>query len=263
MQRYAIGIQYLGTAYHGWQSQDNGIPTLQTVLEGAMSQVANSPVTLVAAGRTDKGVHAIEQIAHFDTKAQRSPYNWLRGINALTPEDISVSWVHPVQPSFHARFSAQRRIYRYFLACGTVKSALLAQQAAWIYGDLALEPMQAAASLLLGRHDFSAFRAADCQAKSPIKNLERLEVHKRGSLLMFEAQADGFLMHMVRNLVGVLVAVGKGDKPVEWAAEVLESKDRRCGGVAMPSHGLYMHKVEYDKAYELPQIKQSFFGWPE
>lgn len=263
MQRYAIGVQYLGTAYHGWQSQNSGIPTLQIALERAISQVANSPVELVAAGRTDRGVHAIEQVAHFDTTAQRSSYNWLRGINALIPEDISVSWVHPVKQSFHARFSAQRRIYRYFLACGTVKPALLARQAAWIYGELALEPMQAAAELLLGKHDFSAFRAADCQAKSPIKCLERLEVQQRGDLLMFEAQADGFLMHMVRNLVGVLVAVGKGDRPVEWAAEVLESKDRRCGGVAMPSQGLYLRKVEYDEAYKLPQLRQSLFGWPE
>lgn len=253
MQRYALGIQYLGTAYHGWQRQNSGIPTLQSALEKAVSKVANAEVELVAAGRTDKGVHAFEQVAHFDTKAVREPYNWLRGINALTPEDISVSWVQPVSETFHARFSAQRRTYRYFLSYGTVKPALLMHRAAWTYGDLALVPMQQAAEYLLGRHDFSAFRAADCQAKSPIKTLERLSIQQKDNLLLFEAQADGFLMHMVRNLVGVLVAVGKGEYPPEWAQQVLQSRDRCHSGVAMPPHGLYMASVEYDAAFTLPQ----------
>lgn len=253
MQRYALGIQYLGTAYHGWQRQNNDLPTLQQALEIAISQVANEPIELTAAGRTDKGVHAFEQVAHFDTQAAREPYNWLRGINALTPEDVSVDWVHPVSADFHARFSAQRRTYRYYLSCGTVRPALLMHRAAWAYGELALKPMQEAAQYLLGRHDFSAFRAADCQAQSPIKTLERLEIHQQAGLFVFEAQADGFLMHMVRNLVGVLVAVGRGDFSPGWAREVLESKDRRHPGIAMPPHGLYMKTVEYDAQFQLPQ----------
>ncbi len=256
MQRYAIGIQYLGTAYHGWQRQNNKIPTVQAVLEAAVSQVANEPVELVAAGRTDKGVHAFEQVAHFDTNAVRDPHNWLRGINALVPNDVSVSWVHPVSQSFHARFSAQRRTYRYFLSCGVVSPALLMNRAAWVYGDLALAPMQQAARYLVGRHDFSAFRAADCQAHSPVKTLERLSVEQTGNLFVFEAQADGFLMHMVRNLVGVLLAVGKKEYPPEWARQVLQRRDRRHRGVAMPPQGLYMAAVEYDSLFGLPQAPQ-------
>jgi len=257
VQRYALGIQYLGTAYHGWQRQNSGIPTLQQALETAISKVANANVELVAAGRTDKGVHAVEQVAHFDTETVRAPYNWLRGINALTPEDISVSWVQPVSQEFHARFSAQRRVYRYFLSCGIVKPALLVNRAAWVYGELALAPMQRAAEYLLGRHDFSAFRAADCQAKSPVKTLERLAIHQQNNVLIFEAQADGFLMHMVRNLVGVLVAVGRGDYPPEWAQQVLQRGDRRHAGIAMPPQGLYMTSVEYDAVFKLPQASSS------
>lgn len=258
MQRFALGIQYVGTAYHGWQRQQEGVRTLQSTLEEALSTVANEPVELVAAGRTDKGVHAIEQVAHFETHAQRTPYNWLRGLNALTPEDISVTWVQPMPSAFHARFSAQGRTYRYLLSFGTVKPALLMHRAAWIYGELALAPMQEAAKLLLGTHDFSAFRAADCQAKSPVKTLRRLTVHQHKNVMVFEAYADGFLMHMVRNLVGALVAVGRGEKPVEWVADVLASGDRRHHGVAMPAQGLYMFKVDYPEHFQLPQRPETY-----
>lgn len=262
VQRYAIGIEYDGSAFHGWQRQQDGVPTIQEELEKALSQIANTPVELVGAGRTDKGVHALEQVAHFDTQAQRSTYNWLRGLNALLPRAISVRWVHPVSDAFHARFSAERRCYRYFIHNSANRPALFHQQLGWEYRPLDVAAMQEAAQLLLGKHDFGAFRAADCQAQSAVKTLERLEVQQQGQLLMVEAQADGFLMHMVRNLTGTLLAVGAGERPAQWAAQVLLSKDRRQGGIAAPANGLFMHWVGYPPVFGLPQQRAYPLFWP-
>lgn len=261
MPRIALGIEYRGSQFHGWQRQQQGVRTIQSALEKAVSQVANETVELVAAGRTDKGVHALEQVAHFDTQAQRNQRNWLRGINALLPTDISVRWVQEVSPDFHARFSAEKRVYRYFLYSHSVRSALLDSQVGWWYQPLQLEPMQQAANMLLGKHDFSAFRASECQAHSPVKHLQRLEVSCKGDLWKFEAQADGFLMHMVRNLVGVLMPIGAGERAPEWAQEVLLSGDRRRAGIAAPPDGLYMTHIQYDQRFQLPQQESSLFFW--
>jgi len=262
VQRYAIGIEYDGSAFHGWQRQRDGVRTIQAELEKALCQIANEPIELVGAGRTDKGVHALEQVAHFDTQAQRSIYNWLRGLNALLPRAISVRWVHPVNTDFHARFSAQRRCYRYFIYNSPNRPALFHQQLGWEYRPLNLAAMKKAAQRLVGTHDFSAFRAADCQAQSPVKTLERLDVFQQGQLLMVEAQADGFLMHMVRNLTGTLLAVGAGERPVCWAEQVLLSKDRRKGGIAAPANGLFMYSVGYPLAFGLPQQRGNTLFWP-
>lgn len=263
VQRFALGIEYDGSAYHGWQRQQDGVRSIQEELEKALSQIANEPIELVGAGRTDKGVHALEQVAHFDTRAQRTTYNWRRGLNALLPKTITVRWVQEVGEKFHARFSAQRRCYRYFIHNSPDKPALFHQQLGWEYRPMKLAPMQKAADYLLGTHDFSAFRAADCQAQSPVKTLERLQVFQRGHLWMIEAQADGFLMHMVRNLTGTLVAVGTGERSPEWALEVLRSKDRRQAGIAAPAKGLFMHWVEYGPEFYLPQQRGELLFWPE
>lgn len=262
VQRYAIGIEYDGSAFHGWQRQQNGVRTIQEELEKALGQIANEPIELVGAGRTDKGVHALEQVAHFDTRAERSPYNWQRGANALLPRSISVRWVHPVTNTFHARFSAQQRCYRYFIYNSANRPALFYQQLGWEYRPLHVKMMQDAAQRLVGTHDFSAFRAADCQAQSPVKTLTKLDVFQRGQLLLIEAQADGFLMHMVRNLTGTLLAVGAGEKPPQWAQQVLLSKDRRKGGIAAPAKGLYMHWVQYSAEFQLPQQRANPLFWP-
>lgn len=249
--RLALGIEYDGTAYNGWQRQKSGIG-IQMLVEEAVSAVADENVEVVSAGRTDTGVHASGQVAHFDTGAERTLRGWLLGINAALPEDINVNWVTLVDEEFHARFSATSRSYRYLILNRPVRSALSRNRAWWVFEPLDEQAMLEAARCLVGEHDFSAFRAAGCQAATPTREIYRLQIIRDGSWLAITVTANAFLQHMVRNITGVLVAIGKGEEEPAWAKSVLESRNRSEGGVAAPAHGLTLVAVEYPARFNLP-----------
>lgn len=251
--RVALSVEYDGSLFKGWQAQPQQ-RTVQGELEKAISRVANSQISVHAAGRTDAGVHAVNQVVHFDTCAERANRNWLLGINANLPKDIAVNWVQPVSDEFHARFSAQQRRYRYLLLNRLSRSAVQHQRMWWFYKPLHIEKMQQAANLLLGQHDFSALRARECQANSPIKTLDQITISKRGDCIAVDVVARSFLHHMVRNIMGVLTAVGEGKQPVDWVSEVLASKDRDKAGVTAPPQGLYLTDVRYPPEYSLPAV---------
>lgn len=242
--RIAIGIEYDGTAYNGWQRQRTGAGIQQRV-EQALSEVSNEAVEVVCAGRTDAGVHATGQVTHFDTHAQRSPRGWLLGANSILPDDISVTWVQPVGEEFHARFSAVARSYRYVILNRLVRSALQRNRAWWVYQPLDDRAMHEAAETLIGEHDFSAFRAAGCQASSPIRQIDAISVTRDGDWLYLDVTANAFLQHMVRNITGTLVVIGSGERPPDWSADVLQSRDRKRAGMAAPAHGLTLVQVTY------------------
>lgn len=252
--RIAVGIEYDGSAFCGWQRQ-NGQPSVQAAVEAALSRVANEPIEVVVAGRTDTGVHGIGQVAHFDTGALRSEYAWVRGANAALPAAVSLRWARPVADDFNARFSATGRAYRYLILNRPERPALRRHFVSWIYAPLDADRMQLAAEHLIGRHDFSAFRASSCQAKHPVRELRRLQVTRMNDLIALEVEANAFLHHMVRNLAGVLIAVGSGQQAPGWAAEVLESRDRRLAGVTAPPSGLYLTHVSYPQHFGLPQLR--------
>jgi len=256
--RIAVGVEYDGAAFAGWQSQ-TALRTVQQVTEQALGRIAAEPVALVCAGRTDAGVHARGQVAHFDTHAERSTRSWVLGANTELPSDVSVSWALPVPAHFHARYSATARTYRYLVLNRLARSALTARRAAWIHRALDHERMQQAAPALVGEHDFSAFRSSECQAKSPIRRLERLSVERRGDWVTIEATANAFLHHMVRNIAGLLLAVGRHEAPPEWAREVLEGRDRTRGAATAPAAGLYLLAVRYPAAFDLPAPEQAVF----
>jgi tRNA pseudouridine38-40 synthase len=249
--RIAVGIEYDGSAFAGWQSQQS-LRTVQQVLEQALGAVAAESLSLVAAGRTDAGVHARAQVAHFDTHAERSGRSWILGANTDLPEDVAILWARPVAAHFHARYCAEARVYRYLILNRTARSALNARRAAWVTRALDAARMQEAAAHLLGEHDFSAFRSAECQAKSPIRRLTRLAIERRGDWLTIEAEANAFLHHMVRNIAGLLIAVGKGDEPPDWARAVLEGRDRTRSAATAPAAGLHLWGVRYPAAFGLP-----------
>lgn len=251
--RIALGIEYAGTRFCGWQYQP-GQRSVQGELQKAVSFVANHPVEVHAAGRTDTGVHALSQVVHFDTDAIRDPHSWVLGVNANLPDDINVGWAKTVDADFHARFSALKRRYRYLILNRASRSALHARRMWWVYRPLDERLMQTAADQLVGRHDFSAFRASECQAKSPIKTLDSIVVSRRDDCIAIDVEARSFLHHMVRNLVGVIGAVGQGRQPASWAREVLESRDRDKGGVTAPAEGLYLVGVTYPDQYALPAV---------
>jgi len=250
--RIALGVEYDGSGFSGWQSQPD-VPTVQDALQRALSGIAGVPISVVAAGRTDTGVHGIEQVVHFDTDIQRPLTAWVRGANAFLPRGVAVLWAHEVSDEFHARFSAHGRSYRYLLLNRPVRSALQYGKMGWYHQPLALEPMQLAAQFLLGEHDFSAFRAAECQAKSPIKTITQLEISRQGELIIFDVSAGAFLHHMVRNIVGSLVYVGKGKHPPEWIQQVLESRQRHLAAPTFAPDGLYLKRIHYDEKFALPQ----------
>lgn len=252
--RIALGLEYDGTAYAGWQSQRSS-PSIQNLLEGALGPVAAAPVNLICAGRTDAGVHACGQVAHFDTEAQRSARGWVLGANTSLPRDINVAWARPVPRHFHARYSAEARTYRYYVFNRPVRCALAARSAAWIRHPLDLERMKLATKALVGSHDFSAFRAAQSQGHSPIRRIEALSVERHGDFVLIEVTANAFLHHMVRNIAGLLIAIGRGDKDPDWATSVLESKDRAQGGPTACAAGLYLWFVRYPRAFELPPTR--------
>jgi tRNA pseudouridine38-40 synthase len=249
--RIALGIEFDGSRFLGWQTQPGG-GTVQDALQDALSAVADAPVSVTCAGRTDRGVHAREQVVHFDTDAERPDSAWVRGVNALLPESVAVLWSRRVAPEFHARYSALSRSYRYVLVNRPVRPALAARYAGWHHAPLDAGRMREAAGHLTGTHDFSAFRAAECQAKSPVRTLYEIEVARDGDRIEFRLRANAWLQHMVRNIVGTLVAVGKGKHPPGWAKAVLESRDRARAAATFAAEGLYLDCVEYGPDWALP-----------
>lgn len=257
--RIALGLEYDGSSFCGWQSQSSGCG-VQDALERALASIAGEHVGVVAAGRTDTGVHALSQVVHFDTRAVRPESAWMRGVNAHLPPGVAVTWSRRVEEDFHARFSAVERRYLYVLLNRPARPGLLQGKVGWHHAPLDLEAMRKAARHLLGEHDFSAFRAAECQAKTPVKTLHQLEIRQSEELFLFHLRANAFLHHMVRNLVGALVFVGKGKHPPAWMAELLEKRDRRLAAPTFSPAGLYLAGVGYDEKWGIPDsgLKFSF-----
>jgi tRNA pseudouridine38-40 synthase len=253
LPRIAVALEYDGAQFAGWQTQQAGVSSVQETAEAAFGRIAAAPVSLICAGRTDAGVHALGQVAHFDTAALRGERGWVLGANSNLPPSISVRWARTVPRHFHARYSAESRTYRYFILNRLGRSALAAQRATLVYRALDVGRMSVAADSLLGEHDFSAFRAAGCQARSPIRRLYGLKVERHGDQVIIEATANAFLHHMVRNLVGLLLDVGVGKAPPQWAAEVLAARDRTRSSPTAPAAGLYLWKVRYPQAFGLPE----------
>ena len=248
INRIVLGIEYDGSQFFGWQWQ-TGKRTVQSVLEHALSQVANQPITVICAGRTDSGVHAFEQVAHFDTPVQRDLHGWMMGGNRNLPDDVRIIWAKPALADFHARYSAIARFYRYIILNRPMKSALLREQATWFSMPLDAEKMHLAAQTLCGNHDFSSFRAQGCQSKSPQRFMYFIDVYRQNQLVTIDISANAFLHHMVRNIAGVLMEIGSGKKPVAWTQELLEIKDRSQGGVTAPPYGLHLAGVYYPECY--------------
>lgn len=248
--RIALGIEYDGSAFNGWQRQSHA-PSVQEAVERAVSKVADHPVSVVCAGRTDTGVHATAQVVHFDTRAERRMRSWILGTNSNLPSEVSVTWAQPVAADFHARFKAVSRQYRYVILNRMYRPALLRRRVCWDHNPLEAETMHTAAQVLLGEHDFSAFRALACQARHPVRTIHRLDVTRSGDLIYLDIEANAFLHHMVRNIAGTLIAVGRGERPVEWVGELLAGRDRSLSGITAPAEGLYFVKVVYPGEYGL------------
>jgi tRNA pseudouridine38-40 synthase len=249
--RIALGLEYDGSAFCGWQTQPRGCG-VQDHLQQALGQFTQQEVEAVAAGRTDAGVHASAQVVHLDTEVLREPRSWVRGTNANLHPSARVLWATPVPDEFHARYSARARTYRYLLVNAPVAPAILKSKAGWHHRPLDAARMQEAAQALVGEHDFSSFRDAECQAKSPVRTLVRIEVARRGELVTFTLVANAFLHHMVRNIVGSLVYVGDGRQPANWIAELLEKRDRKEAAPTFMPDGLYLAGIEYDRSFTLP-----------
>ncbi|MEQ1602704.1 MAG: tRNA pseudouridine(38-40) synthase TruA [Methylophilaceae bacterium] len=258
--RIALGLEYDGAKYCGWQSQANG-GAIQDCLEHALQKMANHTLRVSAAGRTDAGVHALSQIVHFDTLTTRPMSAWVRGVNANLPDSIRVLWAQAVDARFHARFDAQQRSYQYLLINQPVAPAVMAGKAGWFHLPLDIGAMQFAAEYLLGQHDFSAFRAAECQAKSPVKFMHRASVVQIGNGYLFDFCAGAFLHHQVRNMVGALVYIGKGKYKPEYMETLLASRDRRLSPPTFSPAGLYLTGVGYDAMWDLPETERTLnFG---
>lgn len=249
--RVVLGVGYRGRAYQGWQSQPSG-QTVQDQLEKALALFACQAVRTVCAGRTDAGVHGLNQVVHFDTELTREPFSWVRGTNRFLPEDIAVQWCAPVPQDFHARNSALGRRYLYVLLESAVRPALETGLVGWVCERLDASAMRSCAAYLLGEHDFSAFRSAECQAASPVKILRDIRIEQRGAYWRFEFDASSFLHHMVRNIMGCLVAVGAGGQPPGWMAEVLASRERKQAAPTWPAAGLYFAGPYYHARYAVP-----------
>ncbi|MEW6414124.1 MAG: tRNA pseudouridine(38-40) synthase TruA [Pseudomonadota bacterium] len=250
--RIAIGLEYRGAGFCGWQSQPQGCG-VQDAVEAAVTAIAGTRTAVTAAGRTDAGVHAALQIAHFDVAAARPLTAWVRGVNSHLPPGIAVLWAREVGEDFHARFAAVQRGYRYVLLNYPVRPALHDGLIGWHHRPLDADAMNRAAMHLIGRHDFSAFRAAECQARSPVKELRRAQVERHGDYLLCDFQADGFLHHMVRNLMGCLIQVGAGVRPAEWMAQLLASRDRTLAAPTFDAAGLYLAHIRYPAHFDLPE----------
>lgn len=250
--RFALMLEYDGSQYHGWQAQ-TGLRTVQHVLETALSRVADCEVSVICAGRTDTGVHATNQIVHFDCDVLRTVRAWLHGANTYLPQDVCVRWGRDISDEFHARYSALSRHYRYVIFNSPLRPALMRSHVTWQYRPLDHRLMHEASQLLLGEQDFTSFRSVECQSKTPMRNIYRLEVTRHGDLIMIDIVANAFLHHMVRNIVGVLMAVGSTRQTVAWVKEVLMAKDRKLGAETAPSYGLYLVGVEYPAKFYIPQ----------
>jgi tRNA pseudouridine38-40 synthase len=259
-RRLALGLAYRGQAYRGWQSQAGG-QTVQDVVERALAQFAAAPVTTVCAGRTDAGVHALNQVVHLDTELEREPGSWVRGTNRYLPTDVAVQWCRPVDASFHARNSARGRRYRFVLLESPVRPSLEQGLVGWVFRPLEIDAMREAAACLIGEHDFSSFRAADCQSTTPVKTLRRLDIERRGAYWHFEFDASAFLQHMVRNIMGCLVAVGSGRRHPSWMAEVLAARNRDAAAPTFAPGGLYFVGPYYDPAASLPERTPPMDWW--
>jgi len=252
--RIALGITYNGSAYHGWQRQI-GLSSIQQKIEDAVSRVANHRVQLQCAGRTDTGVHATGQVAHFDTYVEREPHAWILGTNTYLPNAISIEWAQEMPGEFHARHKAIQRRYTYIICNTRIRSGLLPQQFTWVHPLLDENKMAEGAKFLIGEHDFTSFRAVGCQAKTPIRTLTKLTVMRENTFIILSLEANAFLHHMVRNIAGSLIAVGHGKYPPEWIAEVLDARNRRKGSVTAPPYGLYFTGVSYEPPFTLPPEK--------
>jgi tRNA pseudouridine38-40 synthase len=252
--RIALALEYDGSRFLGWQTQPGG-GTVQDALQAALTTIAGESVQVTCAGRTDRGVHAHEQVVHFDTRAARPESAWVRGVNALLPDSVAVRWAAQVSEDFHARYGALSRTYRYVLLNQPVRPALAARYAGWYHAALDLDAMREAARLLVGEHDFSAFRSAECQARSPVRTLHALALDTRGARFDIVIRANAFLHHMVRNIVGSLVCVGAGKHPPAWLQEVLLSRDRARAAPTFAAAGLYLARVEYPARWHLPSVE--------
>ena len=250
--RIALGVEYDGSAYYGWQRQQSVI-TVQQKLEEGLSKIANHPVSVTCAGRTDAGVHATGQVVHFDTDSVRHRSAWTLGINRFLPENISVRWSKITTDDFHARFSATARRYRYIIYNNTMRSSILARGVTTFFAPLDHELMHQAAQDLVGRQDFSAFRAVNCQANTPIRELSHIRVERMGDYVIVDVQANAFLHHMVRNITGSLLLIGCGEQPVDWIKTLLEGKDRTQAGATAKPNGLYLVDVSYPSHFDLPR----------
>ncbi len=250
--RVALAFEYDGRSFHGWQLQKSGVRSVESELSTAVARVADHPIDLVCAGRTDAGVHASYQIAHFDTSSVRNLRSWVMGINTSLPDDISVHWAGNAIGDFHARFSATYRRYRYIIYNHPVRPGIQRGQVSWTFRPLDENRMHRAAQALTGEHDFSSFRAAGCQSRTPVRFLERISVTRKRNFVVIDVQANAFLHHMVRNIAGALMAVGSGKQPEEWIHEILAAKDRTVAGVTAPPHGLYLVDVGYPEEYGMP-----------
>ena len=259
--RVALGVSYHGGAYQGWQSQSSG-KTVQDHLEAALAAIACHRVSTLCAGRTDAGVHALMQVVHFDTSSERQENAWVRGTNALLPRDIAVQWAQVVPAQFHCRASAVSRRYVYVILQSAVRPSIDVGRVGWVIHPLSQSAMETASELLLGEHDFSSFRAAACQAQSPVKVLQSIRISRRGAYWRFEFEANAFLHHMVRNLMGCLLAVGQGKQAPHWVAQVLQARSRKVSAPTFPPHGLYFLGPRYDAAWGLPERTDGYDGLP-
>jgi tRNA pseudouridine38-40 synthase len=271
LKRIALGLQYDGSAWNGYQKQADR-HTVQDRLEIALEKFARVFLATTCAGRTDTGVHALEQVVHFDTDLTRDMQSWIRGVNSFLPDSIAVRWAaevphHPAQNpaqehlEFHARFAARSRTYHYLLYNHPIRSPLLAGRAGWVFRPLDAALMHEAAQVLVGTHDFTAFRSSQCQAKSPVKQMHAVTVARQGDMLVFTVRANAFLHHMVRNLVGSLIYVGSGRQPAAWLGEVLAARNRHLAAPTFMPDGLYLAKIDYDPKWGLPQDAASPLPW--
>lgn len=258
--RIAAILEYDGSGFSGWQTQ-NSEKTVQHCVEQALSQVADEPIRVTVAGRTDAGVHAAVQVIHFDTRAERSGYSWVCGANSYLPSDVVFLWAQSINEEFHARYSATGRHYEYMILNRPVRPAVLAKRVTHEYRPIDVSKMQNGAAFLVGTHDFTSFRASDCQAKNPVRELRALKIRREADIVRIHTYANAFLKHMVRNIAGVLMEIGAGERDARWAREVLEARDRTLGGVTAAPDGLYLTAIEYPESFEIPRLSSSLCLW--
>jgi len=258
--RYAAIVEYDGSQFNGWQIQPHA-PSVQAAVEAALAHVADEPVRVHTAGRTDTGVHAVGQVIHFDTDKLRSNYGWLRGANTKLPDSVAIKWIKPVADDFHARFSAQSRSYRYILNTRKIPLGILASYVSRYPLELDIDVMRAALQALIGKHDFSAYRASGCQSMDPVKTMHSIEINQYEDWIWLDICGNGFLQHMVRNIIGVLLKIGAHEREASWAGEVLDSKDRTQGGVTAKPNGLFFVEARYEKRFGLPESSTAPEFW--